>query len=197
MIREVKSKKVKGKTFRNSSTGIVWFSYFSFCLFTFCFLLSTPARAQVDEPPKDAAPPPMIFIPKEERKQIEMQKDIKKRTELSIDLLETHLQKAETLSEQSDFQSSLGELGNFHGILANVLDYLNSRDNNSDKVNSNFKRLEINLRKIVPRLEILRRGMPFNYGYYVQKLQKFVRDARSKALDPLFDDSVVPQRKTQ
>lgn len=151
------------------------------------------AKAQTDDPP-DAAPPPMKVIPKDERKLIDSEKDLKKRTQVSLDLLDAHLLKAEQLSTQSDFQSSINELGNFHAILENVLNYLNSRDDGGNKVDSNFKRLEIGLRKTIPRLEILRRGMPFSYGYYVQKLQKFVREARAKALEPLFDNSIVPEK---
>lgn len=161
-------------------------------LTAYCLLLTVSAQA--DEPPKDAAPPPMKSIPKDERKSIEAEKDIKKRTKLSLDLLETHLSKAEQLTDQSEFQNALAELGNFHAILENILDYLNRRDDHSDKVDNNFKRLEIGLRKTIPRLEIVRRGMPFNYGYYVQQIQKSVRDARSKALDPLFGDSVIRQK---
>ncbi|MGI8470160.1 MAG: hypothetical protein ACR2N3_17095 [Pyrinomonadaceae bacterium] len=164
-------------------------------LTAYCLLLTV--SAQTDEPPKDAAPPPMKAVPKDERKHLEAEKDIKKRTQLSLDLMETHLSKAEQLTAQNDFQSALDELGDFHGILENALNYLNSRDDGGNKVDNNFKRLEIGLRKTVSRLEILRREMPFSYGYYVRELQKAVRDARAKALDPLFGNSVVPERKPQ
>ncbi|MGI9035195.1 MAG: hypothetical protein ACR2GD_04045 [Pyrinomonadaceae bacterium] len=137
----------------------------------------------------------MKSIPKDERNRIESEKDMKKRTQLSLDLLETHLAKAEQLTEQNEFQNALNELGNFDGILENVLSFLNSRDNGGNKVDNNFKRLEIGLRKTGPRLEILRREMPFSYGYYVRELQKAVRDARSKALDPLFGNTVIQERK--
>ena len=161
-------------------------------LTAYCLLFSV--SAQTDEPPKDAAPPPMKSIPKDERKRIEGETDIKKRTQISLDLLETHLAKAEQLTDQNEFQNALDQLSDFHAILENILNFLNSRKDGSDKVDNNFKRLEIGIRKTIPRLEIVRRGMPFSYGYYVQQIQKFVRDARSKALDPLFSDSVVRQK---
>ena len=167
------------------------FGVFVFLLTAYCFPLF--AQAQTDAPPKDAAPPPMKMIPKDERNRLEAEKDLKKRTRLSLNLLETHLKKAEQLTEQDDYQNALGELGNFQAILENILNFLNAHDNGGGKVRNNFKRLEIGIRPTLPRLEIVRRGMPFSYGYYVQSIQKFVRDARSKALDPLFDDSVVKQ----
>ena len=167
----------------------------SVMLFTaYCLLLT--AQAQVDEPPSDAAPPPPKSIPKDEKKSLDALTDLKKRTQLSLELLENHLVKAEQLGGQNDFQNSLNELGNYQAILENALNFLNSRDDGGNKVDNNFKRLEIGLRRTVPRLEILRREMPYSYGYYVRELQKVVRDARSKALDPLFSDSVVRQKKT-
>jgi hypothetical protein len=39
----------------------------------------------------------------------------------------------------------------------------------------------------------MRRAMPSRYGFYVQKLIRIVRDARTKAIEPLFDDTVLPQ----
>lgn len=162
-------------------------------LTAYCFLLT--ANAQIDEPPPDAAPPPPKTIPKEEKKLLDSERDLKKRTQLSLKLLDEHLLKAESFSEQSAFQKSLNEIGYYQAILENALGFLNLRDNNSGKVDNNFKRLEIGLRKVIPRLEILRRGMPYNYGYYVRELQKVVRETRAKALEPLFDDSIVPQTK--
>ncbi|MGI8555189.1 MAG: hypothetical protein ACR2LT_02380 [Pyrinomonadaceae bacterium] len=197
MMKERKMQSAKCKEIRHRSADARRFLCFSFCLFTFYFLLSAaPVSAQDDQPPKDAAPPPMRIIPKDERKLLNDERDIKKRTQLALNLMETHLLKAEELGSQNKFQDSLFELGNYNAIRKNALDFLNSRDDHGNKVDNNFKRLEIGLRKTVPRLEILRREMPFNYGYYVRELQKFVRDTRAKALEPLFDDTVVPERKT-
>lgn len=161
-------------------------------LTAYCSLLS--AQAQIDEPPADAAAPPMNVIPREERKSLDDVKDLKKRTQLSLELLENHLLKAEQLGTQNDFRGSLNELGNYHAILENALKFLNSRDDGGNKVDNNFKRLEIGLRRTIPRLEVLRREMPYSYGYYVRELQKFVRDIRAQALEPLFSNDVVKQK---
>ena len=172
-------------------TRLLFFRAAIILLTACCFYFS--AQAQTDAPPKDAAPPPMKAIPKDERNRLEAEKDLKKRTQLSLDLLGEHLTKAEKLTAQNEYQNALNELGNFHAILENILDYLNAHDDHGGKVRNNFKRLEIGIRPTLPRLEIVRRAMPFSYGYYVQIIQKFVRDARSEALDPLFDNSVVKQ----
>lgn len=158
-----------------------------------CFLLA--AHAQGDEPPKDAAPPPLRIISKEERKMLDAEQNPKKRTELSLSLLETRLKAAEDFAAQDKFQESLGELGSFQALLEDVLTYLERKDDGGSKADNNYKRLEIGLRKIISRLELVRREMPFKYGYYVLRLQKFVREARAKAIEPLFSDSVVPEKK--
>ena len=49
------------------------------------------------------------------------------------------------------------------------------------------------LREFIPRLELLRRGLPFKYGYHVQKMIAYVVDARTEALEPLFADTVIPE----
>ena len=52
------------------------------------------------------------------------------------------------------------------------------------------------LRGFAPRLGLLRREIPAEYDYYVRVLIKYLRDARSKAIEPLFGDTVVPNRRT-
>ncbi|MEK7855704.1 MAG: hypothetical protein AAB288_06415, partial [Acidobacteriota bacterium] len=64
------------------------------------------------------------------------------------------------------------------------------------KVLNNFKRLEIGLRQFRPRLELIRRGIPSEYEPYLRSLIQYVRDARAKAVEPLFGDSVVPRVRT-
>ena len=57
----------------------------------------------------------------------------------------------------------------------------------------NLKRFEMSLRKFVPRLELIRRETPDRYGYHVKQLVRSVRKARTKAIAPLFGDTVLPE----
>lgn len=155
----------------------------------------TVVRAQ-DEMPNDAAPPPLKILSKDEKKLLEAQSDLKKRTQLSLELMESRLKAAEDFAAQSKFQDSINALGGFQALLEAALNHLEKTDFGSSKSDHNFKRLEIGLRKTVPRLELVRRELPFKYGYYVQKLQKVVRDARSRAIEPLFEDSVIKEGKS-
>ena len=169
---------------------------FAFCLFTCAFLICLPVFAQQkeDDPPADVAVPPLKFLSSDEKKLLEGEKDIKKRTKLSLEFMEARIIKSEKLLVDNSFKDSLNELGGFHAVLDNELDYLVKQNDRSNKFDNFFKNFEIYLRKQVPRLESIRREMPIKYGYYVGKIMKAVREARAKAVEPLFDDTVVPNK---
>jgi len=88
-------------------------------------------------------------------------------------------------------------VGGFHGLMDDALAFLNKRDNGGGKVLDNFKRMEISLRGMAPRLEVIRRELPMRYDTYVRKLMGYVRAARTKATETLFDDTVVPRKPPQ
>lgn len=161
------------------------------CFLLFCSVcLCLPANAQ-ENVLKDIVPPPLPIISKGETSRLNAESDLKKRTEIALALMESRLQKAETFSNEKKFRESLDELGGFQALMGDALKYLQRNDTGSRKVLNNFKRLEINLRGFVPRLEIVRRMMPQKFGYHVVQLMKSVRRARSNAVEPLFDDAVV------
>lgn len=146
-----------------------------------------------EEKPKNLVPPPLNIISKGEKSQLEAETDIKKRTQLSIELMDARLLNATEFSSKSQYRESLDELGGFQAILRDAFNFLKRNDNGKKKVLNNYKRFEINLRQFMPRLEIIRREMPVRYGYHVRSLMKYVRDARADAVEPLFDDSVLPE----
>lgn len=137
----------------------------------------------------DIVPPPLPIVSKGEGDQLNLQTDTKKRTELSLTLMQSRLVKAETFSNEKRYKESLDELGGFQAIMSDAMVYLNKHNSGSGKVLSSFKRFEITLRGFVPRLEVVRRLMPEKFAYHVGQLMKSVRKARSNAVEPLFDDS--------
>lgn len=158
-----------------------------------CFQLA--AFAQDDDEPKDLVPPSPKVFSTDEKKQLEAVSDIKKRTELALDFMETRLKKAETSTNEENYRAALDALAGFHALLEDSMKFLARNNNESRKVLNSFKTVEIILRKQTPRLETVRRGMPYKYGWYVRKLIRAVREARSKAVEPLFDDTVIPGNK--
>jgi hypothetical protein len=170
------------------------FLFFAFCLFTFAFFFPAAAFAQPEDE-LEIAPPPVKTISKMENQQLEAEPNVKKHTQLALNLMEARLKSAESLTTENNYREALNTLGGFQILLEKTLGFLSKNDTESDKVQNNFKRLELSLRGHVSRLEILRRAMPSKFAYYVQKLIKVVREARAKAVEPLFDDTVVPERK--
>lgn len=160
---------------------------FLLLFFTVCF--SFPIIAQ-ENTVNDIVPPPLALISKGEADQLNAEADMKKRTLLSLELMENRLKKAESFSNEKKFQESLDELGGFQAIMRDALKYLQRNDTGNKKVLNNFKRFEINLRSFVPRLELMRREMPERFGYHVVQLMKSVRKARTNAVEPLFEDTV-------
>jgi hypothetical protein len=160
-----------------------------FVLFFFCQINAAQDDLEI------TAPPPLKIIAKAEKSRLEAETDIKRRTILSIELMETKLLKAESLTAAEDYPAMFAELGCFHALMDDTIDFLGTHDNDSNKVLYNFKRIELTLRKYITRLELIRRELPIRYESYVRKLVKYVREARSKAVEPLFDDTVAPANK--
>ena len=159
-----------------------------FCLLFFtCFVLN--AVAQKDD--LQEVPPPIKALSKEEKSALEAQTDVKKRTLLTLELMDGRLLKAEDFKTKEEYRRMFDELGGFHALMDNTLDYLKRNNTGSGKVLNNFKRIEISLRKNINRLELIRRDLPPEYEPYVGRLIKYVREARSRAVEPLFGNTVL------
>lgn len=170
---------------RSSVTAVLFAGLLVLCL-------NAPSSAQTDGGTDDF-PPPLKTISKSEKKALESESDPKKRTMLSIELIEARLKKAETSSAQSAYRQMFFELGVLQGLIENSLAFLYQANRGTDKDFDNFKKFEMALRTFTPRVEILRRESPERYDRYLQSVLKQIRDARSKAVEPLFGDRVVPQ----
>lgn len=146
-------------------------------------------RAQNDEP--DAAPPPIKLVPKDDKEHLAGEPNIKERTKVALTLMDFHLTAAEKHSASGDATAAFRELGNFEALIDDSLAYLNHEDVNNGKVLDAFRKLEIGLRPFMARLEGVRRVLPLECDEYLRSLMQNLRDARAKAVDPLFSDNVV------
>jgi len=142
--------------------------------------------AQQDVIPPDAAPPPLKLLSKSEKQQLAGAKDVKERTKLSLLLMDARVKVAEQYLPQDQLEMVFRELGGFHALVDDALTYLTTSDSNKDKVLDNFKRFELGLRTFTHRLELIRREMPPQREYYVRTLLREMRDARARAVEPLF-----------
>ncbi|MFL6466867.1 MAG: hypothetical protein ACJ72Z_02805, partial [Pyrinomonadaceae bacterium] len=112
----------------------------------------------------------------------------KERTKLSLALMDARVKVAEQFVPDEKYEMVFRELGGFHALILDALEYLSKAETNKDKILDNFKRFEIGLRTFTLRLELIRREMPPQREYYVRLLLREMRDARSKAIEPLFGD---------
>lgn len=164
---------------------------FHFSLLLVCFCANAPAQS--DEEFELTAPPPLKIYSKAEKSALDGAQDISERTKLALMLMDIRLKQAEDLSAKESYDEMQNELGGFHALVDESLAFLNRRDDGRNgKVLNNFKRLELNLRQFIPRVERIRRDLPARFEPYVRGLIKNLRVARSRAVEPLFSDSVVP-----
>jgi hypothetical protein len=157
-------------------------------------LLHVSVYAQIEA--VDVAPPPMKVLPKDEEERLKRSRDVGARTKLALSMMNDRLAEAESQNERQNYVEMFRELGHFHALVDDSLDYLNRNNTGRGKVLDNFKRLEIGLRKFLPRLEAVRRELPLKYEDYVRTLMIRIRDARTKATEPLFGDTVLPQSRS-
>lgn len=141
------------------------------------------------------APPPLKLLSQEEKAKLGSESEVKRRTKLALELMNSRLKQAETFYTAANYDDMFTQLGAFHGLMDNMLEFLNKSDKDNNKVLSNFKRLEIGLRGFTPRLEIIHHDVPIRYEQYVRSLIKNLRAARTRAVEPLFDDTVLPDKK--
>ena len=162
------------------------------------FLLFAGGISAQDTPDiTETAPPPLRKLSEQERKSLSAEVDVKKRTKLALALMSARLAQAEQFSGRTQYAELYAELGAFHGLMDDTLRFLEKSDTDDDKILNNFKRLEIGLRSFSPRLEVIRRDLPLRYEYYVRVLLQYLREARTRAVEPLFDDAVVKPKKTE
>ncbi len=153
--------------------------------------LSTVSAPGQDEPPDDLVPPPLSVVSKGEKESLEAEKKMSDRTKLALEFMDLRLQKSESLAEKDEFEGSLDQLGHFRALMNNTLAFLLR---NSDRKSSlkNLKRFEMKLKDFIPRLELVRRVMPYRFGYHVRHLIFSVRDTREKSIEPFYGDTVIP-----
>ena len=162
-------------------------------------LLCLPAvYAQEPQPTPLTAPPPFKTIPKEERLQIEQIKDSKKRLKLIIELAVNHLTVAEQHTSESKFDAAAADVGIYHALIENALEFLSTFKRDSNKTRDLYKRLELALRAHGPRLTAMRRITPLEFAVWIKKVEDFARAGRTEALNSFYGHTVVrdPQKSS-
>lgn len=154
-------------------------------------LVDVPNSFSQTDDDQDKAPPPLKTISKAERELLDRQKGVKERTKTTLDLMDARVKAAAKFNEAGDLEKAFAELGVFHAMMDDMLQYLETSDAKRGRILDNFKRFEIGLRRFTPPLELIRREMPLTHEFYVRSLLRQLRDARTKATEPLFGNTVL------
>ncbi|MFL6374609.1 MAG: hypothetical protein ACJ73D_08095 [Pyrinomonadaceae bacterium] len=165
-------------------------------LMSMCISLAIAPAIFAQDDDTDAAPPPIAIVPKNDKAELASEATLKDRAKISLTLMDGHIAAAEKLSNEHDPNGAFKELGMFEGLMDDSVTYLAKNDTNNGKTLDALRKLEIGLRAFMPRLETIRRILPMNCDDYVRKLMAHLRDARDRAIDPMFSDNVVKPRGT-
>ena len=173
------------------------FLFTTVLLLTFAFAPSVCAQNETPTPQPTplTAPPPLKFIPKGERAQLEQTKDQKDRLRLTLDLAVAHLTKAEQLTMQVEYEKAQEEVGMYHALIENSLEVLGALKRDSGKTRDLYKRLEMALRAHGPRLTSMRRVTPLEFAVWIKKVEDFARAGRTEALNSFYGHTVVRERE--
>lgn len=161
----------------------------------FVYVPSASAQEAQPSPTPLTAPPPIKIISKEERMQIDQSGDSKGRLRLTIDLAAGHLTRAEQLTAQGNFDAAATEVGSYHALIEDALDFLATMKRDSNKTRDHYKRLELALRGHGPRLTTMRRTTPLEYAVWIKKVEEFAREGRTEALNSFYGHTVVRDRE--
>lgn len=150
-----------------------------------CVLMSTILSASAQTVSQDD-PPPLKAITWTELDRLKSAEDLGDELKITQSLIESRLGAAEGALRSGNELRMFLELGVFHALIERILERL--LENQGSKLSgsqiSNLKKLEMLLRSYPPRIELMRRRS-FEFDSYLGRLQVFVRDSRSRALEPM------------
>lgn len=136
------------------------------------------------------APPPMKFISRDERSQLSA-KDPKARINITLELASDHLTKAEQLTTQKEYVQASEELGCYLGLLDDARTFLATMNSAKNSTRDLYKHFDLGLRKLPPRLAVMRRSTPAEYAANLKLAEDFTKDTRSEVLDKFYGHTVL------
>jgi hypothetical protein len=153
--------------------------------------LATCALGQPTQGPRMPAPPPMRFVSRTERSQLDAAKDPKSRLRSTIKLSEERLIRAENLTGQKAYEEASIELGGYLGLIGDLRAFIATLERDKGSTRDMYKHLEIAVRQHIPRLAVLRRSTPASYALHLKDAEEYIKDTRAEALDSFYGHSVL------
>ena len=165
----------------------------SVCLLFGCL----EAQAQDELVPQQSVPPPVKYIPENERAKLNEARDEKSRARLSLELAEWRLLRAAQLTEAQSYNNASTELGVYQALIADVMGFLRKSAKVRNKLRDIYKRLELTLRAHGSRIEGIRRTTPFEHADNVRSVFDGTKRARTEALNAFYGDNVVSDTEAE
>ena len=148
--------------------------------------------------PQLPTPPPMRFVARDERSQLATAKDSKARVRLSMELADARLTQMEAFTSQRKFEETAEALGNYLGLLEDVMKFVAALPRDKNSTRDLYRRLDIALRAQIPRLAVMRRDTPSDYAIHLKAAEEFTRNTRTDALEIFYGHTVLrepPEKK--
>lgn len=139
-------------------------------------------------------PPPLKIVARQDRVQLEEEKDTKDRVRLTLALAESHLANAELQTSHLNYDEAAAEAGKYWALIEDVFLFLSKQKLDSNKTRDLYKRVELTLRAHGPRLSIMRRTTPSAYAIWIKETEDFARQGRTEALNSFYGHTVVRER---
>jgi hypothetical protein len=137
------------------------------------------------------APPPMRFVNRSERSELDSTKDPKSRLRATLTLAERHLQRAEALTTEKKFEDAAKELGEYLGLIGDMRVFTGTLIQDKGSTRDIYRHFEMAVRPHIPRLAVIRRDTPASYAVNVKDAEEYVKDTRAAALDSFYGHSVL------
>ena len=153
--------------------------------------LSNSTAAQQPQLPRLPAPPPMHFVSKSERSQLDGTHDGKARLRETMTLAEARLTRAEKSTDDRNFTEALAELGGYLGLIGDLRDYFAKLDPNKNGTRDLYRHFELQVRPHIPRLAVIQRTTPAPYVRNLRDAEDFIKETRAEALDSFYGHSVL------
>ena len=139
--------------------------------------------------------PPRKYVPQEMRAQLSASKNLKDRLKLALLLADQRISQAAQHTAAERYSEAGNELGIYQALIEDTINAI--QRSSKDKGRDLFKRLEMTLRSHVPRLETIRRVTPSDEAVHIRACIEFVRDARTRALESFYGDTVLRMPKEE
>lgn len=156
---------------------------------------SSSVFGQEKPAPQLPAAPPLEVLSKQERAQLDDSKDEKTRIRRTIEFTALRLQHAQELAKQQKYDSALSELGGYLALIDDALEFLGKMNHDSKKARDLYKQVELTLRADAPRLTVMRRDTPLEYGIRIKEVEERAREGRTEALNAFYGQTVVRESR--